>query len=179
MYCPKCGTENPATGKFCRKCGTDLGSVSEAISGKLNNKNKLEKHRKGKTGWESALGSLSMGVAFVTIAFILGFTDVGRGWWFWMLIPGFGMIGAGVSKIIAMKQAEKEMIPIVLRDPSKQVSSIEKEALPPKQTDFVSNLPDGKYETGELAPPSVVENTTKLLELDKDGETMTLPKNKL
>ncbi|MGI8670151.1 MAG: zinc-ribbon domain-containing protein, partial [Aridibacter sp.] len=23
MFCPKCGTQNPENGKFCRKCGTD------------------------------------------------------------------------------------------------------------------------------------------------------------
>lgn len=30
MFCPKCGTQNEY-GKFCRKCGTNLSGVSEAI----------------------------------------------------------------------------------------------------------------------------------------------------
>jgi uncharacterized membrane protein len=28
MFCPKCGTENPADGKFCSKCGAALGTTS-------------------------------------------------------------------------------------------------------------------------------------------------------
>ncbi len=39
MFCPKCGTQNPESGKFCRKCGTDLSPVSDALSGKLSNQN--------------------------------------------------------------------------------------------------------------------------------------------
>ena len=35
MFCPKCGVKNPDDGKFCRKCGTDLNLVSDAIKGKL------------------------------------------------------------------------------------------------------------------------------------------------
>ncbi|MEW6125875.1 MAG: cell wall-active antibiotics response protein LiaF [Acidobacteriota bacterium] len=30
MFCPKCGTQNEY-GKFCRKCGTNLSGVSQAI----------------------------------------------------------------------------------------------------------------------------------------------------
>ena len=38
MFCPKCGTQNPEKGKFCRTCGTDLAPVSEALSGKSADK---------------------------------------------------------------------------------------------------------------------------------------------
>ncbi|MCB1024984.1 MAG: zinc ribbon domain-containing protein, partial [Acidobacteria bacterium] len=36
MFCPKCGTKNPNKGKYCRKCGSDLELVSDALSGKLS-----------------------------------------------------------------------------------------------------------------------------------------------
>ncbi len=179
MFCPKCGTKNPDTAKFCRKCGTDLANIPDALSGTLSKNKGHRKHKKSKSGWESAIGNLSMGVAFITVACILGITGAGRGWWFWMFIPALGMIGAGVSKIIAIKQAEKEKISLDLPDYSSQIASSENEALPPKQTEFVTNIPDGKYDTGDLVPPSVVENTTRHLELDKEGETMTLPKDKV
>ncbi len=35
MFCPKCGIQNPEAGKFCRSCGTDLGTVSAALTGNL------------------------------------------------------------------------------------------------------------------------------------------------
>ncbi|MDQ3181648.1 MAG: zinc ribbon domain-containing protein, partial [Acidobacteriota bacterium] len=34
MFCPKCGIQNPETGKFCRSCGTDLAVISDAMTGK-------------------------------------------------------------------------------------------------------------------------------------------------
>ncbi len=179
MFCPKCGTKNPDNGKFCRKCGTDLGNVSDAISGKLSNRKSLKKHKKTKSGWESAMSNLFMGIAFITVAVILGITGKGSGWWFWMFIPALGMIGAGVSKIIAIKQAEKANVSTDITDDVKQININQKTALPPKQTEFVSNIPDSKYETGDLVPPSVVENSTRHLEMDKEGETMTLPKDKI
>lgn len=35
MYCPNCGSSNQAEVKFCKHCGTNLGVVSEALTGKL------------------------------------------------------------------------------------------------------------------------------------------------
>jgi len=32
MYCPNCGSNNQAELKFCTRCGTNLGVVSEALS---------------------------------------------------------------------------------------------------------------------------------------------------
>lgn len=179
MFCPKCGTKNPDNGKFCRKCGTDLGNVSEAISGKLSSNKSSKKHKDGKSSFESAVGTMFTGLAFLTISIILGITNAANGhkWWYWMLIPAFAMIGSGVAKIIQLKHDEKASIN--LTDDTKQINSHEQEALPPKQTEFVSDIPDSKYQTGDLVPPSVVENTTRHLEMDKEGETMTLPKNEI
>jgi len=35
MYCPKCGTENPETNKFCRACRENLKVVSQAMKQRL------------------------------------------------------------------------------------------------------------------------------------------------
>lgn len=178
MFCPKCGTQNPDNGKFCRQCGTDLGNVSDAISGKLlkSDSKNLKQHKKGKSDWESALGKLFTGLAFLVISIILATTETGQGWWFWMLIPAFGSLGAGIAQIINIKQNKQTELSIDLTNDAKQISSQQKEALPPKQTEYVSNIPDSKYKTGDLVPPSVVEGTTRHLEMDSEGETMTLPK---
>ena len=34
MYCPSCGSENQDELRFCTRCGTNLGVVSDALSGK-------------------------------------------------------------------------------------------------------------------------------------------------
>ncbi len=181
MFCPKCGTKNPETGKFCRKCGTDLGTVSDAISGNLSSSKESKKHKKEKNTWESAMGSLFMGVAFLTISIILGVTNAANGqrWWYWMLIPAFAMIGAGVAKVIQLKQDTQKDISIDLTDDTKQINSQQQEALPPSQTEYVSPMGDSEYQTGDLVPPSVVENTTRHLEMDSEGQTMTLPEDKV
>ena len=36
MYCPTCGFENQEQLKFCTRCGTNLGLVADALSGKLD-----------------------------------------------------------------------------------------------------------------------------------------------
>lgn len=48
---------------------------------------------------------------------------------------------------------------------------------PTPTPDYVEPPGGSIYDTGELAaPPSVVENTTRHLEINNEGETMTLPK---
>jgi hypothetical protein len=34
MYCPSCGSNNPDDLKFCTRCGTNLGVVSDALRGR-------------------------------------------------------------------------------------------------------------------------------------------------
>jgi hypothetical protein len=36
MYCPTCGSQNQDELKFCTRCGTNLGIVADALSGKLD-----------------------------------------------------------------------------------------------------------------------------------------------
>jgi hypothetical protein len=188
MFCPKCGTQNPDNGKFCRTCGTDLATVSDVLSGKKSNKMQgfgmmqpIEPvdlvNRKGKPiNWESAFVKLFMGIAFLVVSIVLSFTQKGSQWWFWMLIPAFAMLGSGIAQIIQLRKNERTGLSIdstvrqnILKE---QVNS----ALPPSQTDYVKPQ-SSIYETGELAvPSSVTENTTRHLEINSEGETMTLPK---
>lgn len=182
MFCPKCGTQNPETGRFCRSCGADLGNVSEALSGKLQrNQNLVDK--KGKpVSYESAIVKMFTGLAFLIVAIVLGFTGVAGGqfYWFWMLIPAFTSLGSGVAQYVHLKKMEQQQQQqnVTFTPPNIQniVSGAPPNAaLPPNQTDYVA--PDSRYKTGELAaPPSVVEGTTRHLEINHEGETMTLPK---
>ena len=42
MYCPNCGSDNQAEIKFCTRCGTNLGIVSDALTGKPSGLTKLD-----------------------------------------------------------------------------------------------------------------------------------------
>jgi hypothetical protein len=173
MFCPKCGADNLDTGKFCRSCGTDLGNVSEALSGRAPQP--LVDRKGKKISWEGALSTMFMGAAFLVIAIVLGVSGRGGGWWFWMLIPAFTMLGSGLAKYIQLKKNEDRTVgptpfqPVQPLQPGQPVNH-----LPPAQTNWVQ--PESRYKTGDLVPPSVTDATTRHLEIDSEGKTMTLPK---
>jgi hypothetical protein len=177
MFCPKCGNQNPDTGQFCRSCGTDLGNVSTALASGATRTAPLVNHRGKPIHWESAISKLFLGAAFLVVSIVLGVSGMGRGWWFWMLIPAFSILGGGIAQYIQLKKAEQSNIRFVppaepiLAAPPQQAS------LPQSQTPYVS--PESRYKTGDLVPPSVTDSTTRHLELDKEGETMALPKGKV
>ncbi|HEY0460017.1 MAG TPA: zinc-ribbon domain-containing protein [Pyrinomonadaceae bacterium] len=193
MFCPKCGTQNPETGRFCRSCGADLGNVAAALSGNPNNKSKgfgmiepvqpinLIDRRGRPVNWDSAITKIFTGIAFLVVSIVLGITGIagGKVWWFWMLIPAFGALGSGVAQIFQLKRSEKQNVNFMPQDTQNSLSSAPpNNALPPTQTDYVAPPKASVYDTGELAERagSVTEATTRHLEMDSEGETMTLPK---
>jgi len=95
-----------------------------------------------------------MGIAFLIVAIALS-RSIGAGWWFWMLLPAFSMMGTGIAQYIRLKEQEKRnMI----------VSAPLNPTLPDRRTyPAQSNLPPRN--TGELMPPvpSVTEGTTRHL----------------
>jgi len=174
MFCPKCGIQNPETGKFCRSCGTDLGNVSDALSGRLPAAQPLVNRKGRPITLESSITKFFMGIAFLAIAIALGVTGKGTGWWFWMMVPAFMFIGSGIAQFMALKNAGSSRVTVAPNDRNILTNAEPNAALPPVQTTFVS--PESRYKTGDLVPPSVTDTTTKHLEMDSEGETMTLPK---
>lgn len=174
MFCPKCGTQNPETGKFCRSCGTDLGNVSQALSGKLSQPQALIDHKGRPISWNSAIVKLFSGFAFLAVAIALAVSGNGRGWWFWFLIPAFMSLGAGFAQYIQLRKAERGIpqYPPTFQQPS--LGGHDRSALPPDQTSYVQ--PESRFKTGDLVPPSVADSTTRHLEMDPEGKTMSLPK---
>ncbi len=172
MFCPKCGQQNPDSGKFCRSCGTDLGNVSGALAN--HSVQKLVNHKGKPIHWEGAITKFATGIAFLIISIALAFSNTGRGWWFWLLIPAFGSIGTATAQYLQLRRAEKGMPVYSPVDVAKPIDTTVNNALPPQQTQWVSA--ESKYKTGDLVPPSVTDNTTRHLEMDTEGKTMTLPK---
>ncbi len=174
MFCPKCGVQNPETGKFCRSCGTDLGNVSDALTGNLTRHAPLV-DRKGKPiSWDGAIMKAFTGVAFLIVSIILAFSGAGRGWWFWLLIPAFTSLGAGAAQYFQLRRAEQGRLPVYAPDRQNAIPPAQNASLPPSQTEYVA--PESRYKTGDLVPPSVTDSTTRHLEVNKEGETMALPK---
>ncbi len=165
-----------------------MSPVSDALSGKSNKKlsgfgnfqpnNSVQLFdKKGKpVHWESAMTKLFTGVAFIAVTIALAFSVMGTGWWFWMLIPAFSCLGAGIAQIIQLRKNEK-LISVMPNEVRREISSQEKTSLPPAETDYIKPPQKSFYDMGELvAPPSVTEGTTRHLEMDSEGKTMTLPK---
>lgn len=176
MFCPKCGQQNPETGKFCRSCGTDLGNVASALTGSLAAPQLLLDHKGKPVSWDRAIAKFFSGGAFIVVAIALAFTGKGGGWWFWMLIPGFTCLGAGVAQYVQLRKAERGM-PVYspgVAEPQ-TIPQGQNSSLPPARTQWTAPA-DSRYKTGDLVPPSVTDSTTRHLEMDPEGRTMTLPK---
>ena len=184
MFCPKCGTQNPETGRFCRSCGTDLGNVSDALTGipvddrrsRRDFARKAAKFRAPSDVLASGIREIVVGLGFLIAAFVLLITNAANGhtWWWALLFPGFGALGRGISNVVSYQMNKRSQNtqqqwnqPAISQTPLAA-------SLPPPQTEFVS--PDSSYKTGDLVPPSVTDTTTKHLEMNSEGETMTLPK---
>ena len=175
MFCPKCGIKNPDDGKFCRSCGTDLGNVSDVLSGKLQITKGCTNSKGKPISLESSLTKLFMGVAFLVISIVLGFSGMGRGWWFWMLIPALMFIGGGIAQFIQVRSVTRANGGFSTNDQNAISGNMPNAAaLPPQQTTFVA--PESRYRTGDLVPPSVTDGTTRHLEMNAESETMALPK---
>lgn len=142
-----------------------------------------DKHRKNRfqtsediysAGIKSAIG----GVGFFVISMVLFFTGVANGhsWWWAMLFPAFFSLANGISQIAKAKRIEQKQSNANPVMQNQIPTSAPNSSLPPTQTEYVK--PQGSiYDTGDLAtPPSVTENTTRHLEMNSEGETMTLPK---
>lgn len=183
MFCPKCGKKNPDDGKFCRACGTDLGNVSAALSGKMPQMQSVPLlDKKGKpVRWESVLSTTFTGLAFLIVAIFLGFSGSGNGWWFWMLIPAFAMLGTGIAQLIQLRANERSNAAMASAPGAKNtVGPAQDHAeLPASRTEYVA--PESRFKTGDLVPSSVTERTTNLLKHDTDseGETRALPNDRL
>ncbi len=188
MFCQKCGTKNPDNGKFCRNCGTDLAAVSEPKSIELKSSDYYVDGR-GRVRsnhpddvWSVGIRNVILGIGFLIVSFALLTTGVagGNNWWWAMLFPAFSMFASGISNIAKSKRIEKNKQPPQTQfEPPLFVQPQNNASLPPLQTEYIKPH-KSIYDTGELAvPPSIVEGTTRHLEMNSEGDTMTLPKNQL
>lgn len=101
---------------------------------------------------------------------------MGFGWWFWLLIPAFATLAPGLGKLIELKQYQKDNVNFGSDENSSLRGSATANALPPQQTAFVSDIFDTSRDPGDRVPVSVVEGTTRHLDMDRVAETTDLQK---
>ncbi len=164
-----------------------MGNVSAALSGNLPAQfsdagtarvhHKVNRRQDPNDLYGEAIKQILSGVGFLIVAIALLTTGVagGKFWWWAMLFPAFGCFGKGVSDYMKSKRIEKQQTAFAVQTPSAlNQPPINNASLPPSQTQYVA--PESLYKTGDLVPPSVTDNTTRHLEMNSEGETMTLPK---
>jgi len=163
MFCPKCAAQNLEGASFCRVCGANISLVPQALSGQMQQTSVEDlsrsdsradrKARRREPTLDNAFRNAFMGIAFLLITFALMVSGMGRGWWFWMFIPAFSMMGTGIAQYIRYRENQKRP---VFGNPSMppQIQSA------PPTTAFPI-----RKNTGELiaTPPSVTEGTTRHL----------------
>ena len=154
MFCPKCATNNTDGASFCRGCGANISLVPQALTGQMmqppgeeivEGGRRRRRHRdRGEPTLDQSFKNIFMGIGFLIIAIVLSRT-IGYGWWFWMLLPAFSLMGTGIAQYIRLRDREKRT-PLA-------APPVNHAFQPPSQT------------PGELRPPvaSVTEGTTRHL----------------
>jgi hypothetical protein len=162
MFCPKCATQNLDGASFCRSCGANISLIPQAMTGHIAQPAPPQDdllvdegcsprgRRRRELTLEVAFKNMFIGIAFFIIAIALSRT-IGAGWWFWMLIPAFSLVGTGIGQYIRVKDRQSRG---VFQAPSPMTSP-----LPPR------TQPVFARGTDELKPamPSVTEGTTRHL----------------
>ena len=156
MFCPKCATQNLEGASFCRGCGANISLVPQAMTGQPVQSQPAEEfedfrggRRKRRREKEATLDhsfkNIFMGFAFLMIAIVLSRT-IGQGWWFWMLLPAFSMMGTGIAQYVRVRERERRA------------------ALAPPPA-IGQTFPQQSRTPGELRAPvgSVTEGTTRHL----------------
>lgn len=164
MYCPNCAAQNIDGAQFCRACGKNISLVPQAMSGHLpaggpaefdgegrGHKSRRRHRQRESASMEKGIKNLFIGLGFLVVSIALSFSIMGMGWWFWMLIPAFSLMGGGVAEMMRARRAENRQLPY---GPTTT-------AVPPVQ--HAGSLPPRN--TSELMPsvPSVTEGTTRHL----------------
>ena len=91
-----------------------------------------------------------------------------------MLIPAFMSLGAGIAQYMQIRRLDRGQPVYGAVDAQSSLPDAQRPSLPQQQNDFIAA--DSRFKTGDLVPPSVTDNTTRPLEMDTEGKTMTLPK---
>jgi len=181
MYCPRCSQQQVSEEtKFCSRCGFPLGLVSEILAhgGFLPQLAELYKSKKIFTRRNGLIFSLFWFLVFVLIFTpLIAATDGPKG--LIAMAAVIGTMGSLVMLIASFLLLKKEpsntdsynqQLPNQQGKNIHQTLPVNQSALPPqREQNYVPPVNLWKApDTGNFAPRSVTEGTTKLLEKDEN-----------
>ncbi|MDT4898352.1 MAG: hypothetical protein QOH25_3429 [Acidobacteriota bacterium] len=184
MYCPQCGQQQVTSEmRFCSRCGFPLGGVTELLAsggvlkaggGDELRENALSPRRKGV---KQGVLMLLLGAVIVPILGIINsYQEQTNLLEIFVAAAAIIFFAGGLMRIIYAATFESSL-PGLPGDSSAQAPPVmpaqlntgtRVSALPPAQNTPVPNFTPRRMNTAELVrPPSVTENTTRLLDEEK------------
>jgi hypothetical protein len=166
MFCPNCGSDNHAEIKFCTRCGTNLGVVSDALTGKLTGPSKIDErmvrllknYYRGRRSVTIGGSMLLAGLIVQGIILAFGFPEKLIGFAALTAAPiiyGFISLFIGIAR---WNRAGSEL---------KALGYVVGQTALPRETTALIDTPGTRaaYSTDPISPPaSVTEQTTRHLE---------------
>jgi hypothetical protein len=174
MYCPQCGQQQIAeSSRFCSRCGLLVSGLAEwlAHGGVVPAMPPQEPTRRPMTPKRKGIrrGALFMFISGVLlpIFFALSVLNDSPG----PLIVPITVFFAGLSVMLYSLIFGEEFLPPPSQppEPTRLAGMFRSNALPPPSHNPAQSVMDHRVRTSELAqPPSVTENTTRLLDQDEN-----------
>ncbi|HWN99017.1 MAG TPA: zinc ribbon domain-containing protein [Blastocatellia bacterium] len=166
MYCPNCAHENQPDIKFCTRCGTNVGVVSEALTKVVGSSKVIDErlakvikdYYHGRRDTITGLVLLPAAVKAISLLIMLGLPPVASFFVIsWMVFWGIAALAGGLGKWVA---ASGEMKALGYTPPSSKLWM---------RTQKLLSRGDPARATNDLAerveiPSSVTEHTTRELE---------------
>ena len=171
MYCPKCGQQQISDdARFCSRCGLSLSGLAEWVAddGVLavrEDKAPMVSTSPRRKGIKRGGKLMFLGCAMVPIFFGLCILVDSPGP---LLIP-FAIFFVGLLLILYARIFGEEIPHVKSQQtqPSRLGTMFGSTALPPASTLRMNSVGEQRMRTAEIIrPPSVTENTTKLLDRD-------------
>lgn len=166
MYCPHCAHENQADIKFCTRCGTNLGLVSEALGRKPAGSAHIDErvakvikdYYHGRRDTITGLVLLPAAVKAIALLILFGLPPVASFFIVsWMMFWGIASLASGLGKWVA---ASGELKALGYQPPSSKLWLRLQKLLSREDTPQPINSLTERVEI----PVSVTEHTTRELE---------------
>lgn len=174
MYCPSCAHENQADTKFCTRCGTNLGLVSEALGRNPGGMRHIDErvakvikdYYHGRRDTITGIVLLPAAVKAILLLVMFGLPPVASFFIFsWMIFWGISALASGLGKWVA---ASGELKALGYQPPSSKLWLQVQKLLSRGQSAQPTNSLAERVEI----PTSVTEHTTRELEARRRAAPM-------